>query len=397
MDHKFGALAILGGAPAFSQPLHVGRPNIGNVPRFMERVQDILASGRLTNYGPYVARFEQRVCELASVKHCVMTCNATMALSLTANALSLSGSVIVPSFTFIATAHALQAIGLRVIFADIDAHSHQLSMENLSSSIASDTTAIVAVNLWGMASPVKELEQLCARRGLKLIFDSAQAFGATYLGQPFGGFGDAEVFSFHATKAVNSFEGGAITTNDSVLADRLRLAINFGFSEEDCISSWGTNAKMTEICAAMGLTSLEAMDSIFAHNRDIHARYATHLAEIPGLRLLEYASDEQSSYNYVVVVVDDRFVLTRDELFAVLRAENVLARRYFFPPGHRAEPYRNYSEKTAINLPVTEEVCRRVICLPTGTAVARLDVDRICAIIAQAQAHKDAIRLAISH
>lgn len=388
-------LAILGGAPAFAHAMHVGKPNVGNVHRFLERSQDIVASGRLTNYGPAVAEFERRIAEFTGVEHCVATCNATSALTLVGTALALTGSVVMPGFTFIATAHAFHGQGLRVIFADVDADSQHLCIEALACRVQPDTTAVIAVNLWGKPGPIAELEQFCRKRNLKLIFDSAQAFGSTYRGRPLGGFGDAEVFSFHATKAVNSFEGGAVTTNDAGLAAKLRLLINFGFSGEDCIDSWGTNAKMPEICAAMGITSIEAMHSIFAHNLDIHRRYDALLSSIRGLRLMPYNAQERSARNYVVVLVDDGFALNRDELVQVLRAENVLARRYFNPPCHRAEPYRNLPENIALHLPGVDNVCSTIMCLPTGTAVSLEDVNRICAIIAQAGAAADAIRQAL--
>lgn len=385
-------LAILGGEPCFEHPLHVGLPSVGDAPRFLERAQAILESRRFTNFGPYVAEFERRIAGMIGVDHCIATCNATSAISLTAAALGVQGSVVVPGFTFIATAHALHANGLRVCFADIDPDSHHLAVAGLERAIAPDTTAVVAVNLWGHACRIDELERFCRDRDLKLIFDSAQAFGSTYRGVPLGRFGDAEVFSFHATKAINSFEGGAITTNDAELAARLRLMINFGFSGEDCIESWGTNAKMPEICAAMGLTSLEAMDDIFQRHGAVHALYAGLLSSIDGLNVLREPPGERSAHHYVVVRVEPDYGLSRDQLLAVLRAENILARRYFYPPCHKAPPYRNLPENVALRLPATEEVCSTVICLPTGPDMSAQDVRSICAVLAAAASQAASVR-----
>ncbi len=385
-------LAILGGHPAFAEPLHVGRPNVGSEEQFLALTQQVLASRRFTNYGPLVAQFERQISERLQVEHCVVVNNATSGLALAAIALGLSGSVIVPAFGFIATAHAMRLAGLRVLFADIDPRTHHIDCASVLARIEPDTSAVVAVHLWGNPCDIAPLEQLCEERGMKLLFDSAQAFGSTCDGVPVGGFGNAEVFSFHATKAINSFEGGAITTRDAALADKLRLLVNFGFAGEDQIDSWGINAKMPEVCAAMGITSLASADAIFAHNLRIHDAYAAHLRGTEGLALLPYPRNEANSRNYVVLTVTDAFPLDRDALYHVLRAENVLARRYFNPAGHQAEPYRHLSENRRLTLPATERACREVLCLPTGTSITIDQVQRICEIIASAGEQAAAIR-----
>lgn len=389
-------LSLLGGVPAFDEPLHVGRPNVGDERLFHSLASQVIESRRFTNYGPLVAQFENEIASRLKVDHCIATNNATNALTLAAIALGLSGSVVVPAFGFIATAHAMQLAGVRVLFADIDPQTHQIDYDSVLDRIEADTTGIVAVSLWGNPCSVERLEALCAARGLKLLFDSAQAFGTTLDGIPLGRFGDAEVFSFHATKAINSFEGGAITTNNAALAHKLRLYINFGFSGEDIIDAWGINAKMPEICAAMGLASLASMDRIFEHNLSNHRAYARHLAPIEGLSLLPYPEREKNSRNYIVLTVADDFPLTRDELFEVLRAENVLARRYFNPPGHRAEPYRHFAQNQGLVLEATERACRQVICLPTGTSTSSSQIERICQIIATAREDALAIRLRLT-
>ncbi|MEI4488695.1 DegT/DnrJ/EryC1/StrS family aminotransferase [Frigidibacter sp. MR17.14] len=371
--------------------LHVGRPNLVGRDRFLGYVGQILDDLRFTNRGPLVDLFERRIAEHLGVAHCVVTSNATLALSLAAQAMGLTGSVIVPAFTFVASAHTMHGNGLRVIFADVDPDTHHIDVDRLEACLAPDTSAVLAVNLWGNPCRIRELEAFCAKHGLKLLFDSAQAFGSTYEGRRLGGFGDAEVFSFHATKAINSFEGGAITTNDAELAARLRLLINFGFSDEDCVDDWGTNAKMPEVCAAMGLSSLEGLETVFSHNRRIFGIYAELLEGLPGLTLQPYGAGEEAAHHYVVLRIDDALPVSRDALLARLRAARVMARRYFHPGCHRSEPYRSMPIYEGVSLPVTEDLCQRLLCLPTGLAIERPDVAAICAIItAAAQPGPDA-------
>lgn len=374
-------LALLGGAPAFSEPLYVGRPNVGDRERFMERIGDILDRRWLTNQGIYVQEFEREVAALAGVRHCVAMCNATVALEIAIRALGMKGEVIVPSFTFVATAHALQWQEITPVFCDVDPRTHTLDPARVEELITPRTTGILGVHLWGRACDVDALTEIARRRGLKLLFDAAHAFGCTRGGRSVGSFGDAEVFSFHATKFLNSFEGGAVVTDDDVLAARVRLMKNFGFADYDDVVYVGTNGKMNEASAAMGLTSLESMSEFVAANRRNHERYARGLEGIPGISLLRYDPREASNYQYVVLEVDEGGELDRDTLQQVLHAENVFARRYFYPGCHRMEPYRSYFPQARLHLPQTERLVRRVLSLPTGTAVDEEDVDEICGIV----------------
>ena len=269
----FHELAVLTGKPAFAQALHVGRPNLGNPARLRERFEDILARRWFTNNGCYVRQFEAAIAELTGVEHCIAMCNATIALEILARAVGLSGEVIVPSFTFIATAHCLQWQQITPVFCDIDRDTHTLSPARVEALITPRTTGILATHIWGRACQVEALADIAERRGLRLIFDAAHALACSHRGRMIGGFGDAEVFSFHATKFVNSFEGGAVVTNDADLAARIRLMKNFGFAGEDNVCYIGTNGKMNEVSAAMGLTCLEELPGIVEVNRQNYEHY----------------------------------------------------------------------------------------------------------------------------
>lgn len=371
-------LQIFGGRPAFAEKLHVGRPNIGNRQWFADRVNEIFERKWLTNNGPFVDEFEKRIAELTGVKHCIAICNATIALEIAIRALGLKGEVIVPSFTFVATAHALQWQEITPVFCDIDPQTHTIDPNQLETLITPRTTGIIAVNLFGRNCEIARLEEIATRRNLKLLFDSAHAFGCSYQGRMIGGFGDAEVFSFHATKFVNAFEGGAIVTNNDDLAHTARLMQNFGFTTYDQIACVGTNGKMSEVSAAMGLTNMESMDDFIAINRQHHKQYAKELADLSGVTVLSNDEEEKCNYQYVVMEIDaSNTLVTRDELMQILHHENVLARRYFYPGCHRMKPYNS----SALSLPETEKLSERVLSLPTGTSITPADITAICRII----------------
>jgi dTDP-4-amino-4,6-dideoxygalactose transaminase len=378
-------LAILGGTPSFAEPRHVGRPNLGDKARLLERVSGAWDRGWLTNDGPLLKAFEERVRELSGARHCVVVANATLGLEIAVRALGLSGEVIVPSFTFAATAHALSWLGLTPVFCDIDRETHNLDPEAVRAAITPATTGILGVHLWGRAGGADGLAEVARAHGLALAFDAAHAVGCTYGGRPAATLGDAAVISFHATKVANAAEGGAILTDDEALATRMRRMRSFGFVAYDQVEYVGTNAKMSELSAAMGLTSLDAFDSFVAVNRRNYARYAAGLAGLEDVRLIDYADGDQHNYHYVVLEVPpDR----RDLLVAALQAENVLARRYFHPGVHRQAPYRD----TAPRLPVTDAVAARVLVLPTGTAMSEADIDQVCAVLRTALERADEVR-----
>ncbi len=373
-------LAINGAPPAFSTPIHVGAPNVGDRAAFLHAVGQVLDNNWLTNNGPLVREFEQRIAAKVGVKHCVAMCNGTIALEIAIRALGLQGEVIVPSWTFVATAHALSWQGITPVFADIDPTTHNLDPAAVRRMITPRTTGIIGVHLWGRAAPVSELQAIADEHGLTLMFDAAHAFGSTCNGQPIGRFGACEVFSFHATKAFNTMEGGAVVTNDDDLAEAMRLMRNFGFKGYDNVIHPGTNGKMIEVCAAMGLANLAGFEQIVASNTSHHAAYRKALSGIPGMTLLEYDPTERNSHHYIVVEVGADCAASRDRIVAALHAENVLARKYFWPGSHRMQPYRDLFPHAGLLLEHTCALAERVVILPNGTSLEPQAIETIAAV-----------------
>lgn len=374
--------AIFGGKPSFQQQLHVGRPNIGNKELLLKRIGDVVDHRWLTNSGPCVEEFEKLLRQLLGVTHCEAMCNATDGLQLAMRAMGMNGEVIVPAFTFIATAHAVQWLGFTPVFCDVDPHTHTIDPARIEELITPRTTGIVGVHLWGQPCNVEALEAIARRHGLKLLFDAAHAFDCSWRGRMVGNFGGAEVFSFHATKFFNTFEGGAIATNDAELALRVQRMRNFGFSGLDQTDALGTNAKMSEASAAMGLTNLESLPEFLETNRRNYLAYRRGFDGIVGIRMLEYDHSEKRNYQYIVLEIEEsQTILSRDALQDILWAERVLARRYFYPGCHRMEPYASTMPNIGTRLPVTERLAQRVLVLPTGTAVSAEQIETICGIL----------------
>jgi len=364
-----------------TEKFYIGRPNIGNRSSFTERIDKIFERHWLTNDGQYVRELEQKLANYLGVKHCVAISNGTVALELAIRALGIEGNCIVPSMTFIATAHALKWQGIEPIFADINPQSYNVCVTDIERCINEQTTGIIAVHLYGRPAEVEKLQTLADKYDLRLMFDAAHAFGVSHNDKMIGCFGECEVFSFHATKVFNTFEGGAVTTQNDELAEKLRHMRNFGFVGEDQVSYLGTNGKMSEMNAAMGLTNLESIDHFIQVNLDNYQAFKQGLEGVGGIELIEYDVSQRNNYQYVIIEVDEtEFGCSRDNLKDYLTDNGVFARRYFYPGCHRMEPYCSNSS-VDLNLPNTEQFATRMLALPTGTQINQNAVLDICKMI----------------
>jgi dTDP-4-amino-4,6-dideoxygalactose transaminase len=355
---------------------------------------DGMLASRWYSDGKLVREFEERIAKVAGVRHCVATCNGTLALQMTFRSLGVTGEVIVPSFTYIATVQALRWLGITPVFCDVNPATHNIDPSHVERLITQKTRGILGVHLWGQPCEVDVLAAIADRHRLVLVFDAAHALGSTYEDRPVGSFGVAEVFSFHATKFVNTAEGGAITTNDDALASALRAERRFGFNQNDQNVDLGTNGKMSEICAAMGLTSLESFGKLVAANRATYEQYQAELAGIPGISLLP-PGDGKRNYQYIVTLVDEaKSGISRDDLLQVLQAEGILAKRYFHPGCHQL--VRGDSIDVSSQLPVTEKLVKTVLVLPGGASVERQEVKGVCETVRIAVEHGAQIRDALN-
>ena len=374
--------ALFGSPPVFAKPLPVGQLYFPSWDRYEAAMRGIFDRRYYTNQGPEVRLLEEKLQGYLGVKHAICVTNATIGLIMAAEALELSGKVIMPSFTFIASAQSLNWNGIQPVFCDIDPTTHQMANDKLDALVDAHVTGIMGVNLWGGACDPTALEKYANARGLKLYFDSAHAFGCVVEDTKVANFGSIEVFSFHATKILNATEGGCLCTNDDMLAARLRnIRSSYGAGKPVPVIKT-SNGRMSEAQAAIALLSLEDFPQNQLYNETLFRNYEERLRHIPGIRLVKPSGVTFSNYQYVVCEVDKRnFGISRDSLIAVLKGENVNARRYFYPSTHRSVGFREKQQGVHETLPVTEKLCGSYIQLPIGALVDHNAVDAICTII----------------
>ncbi len=392
MSVEIDDLAIFGGLPKFTEVLPVGQLYFPDWDSYTREMRGIFDREYYTNHGPLAREFESQLAEFLGVRHALCVTNATVGLIVVATALSLTGKVILPAFTFIASAQAMTWSGLEPVFCDIDESTHHMSREIVEPLITSDVRAILGVNLWGGSCNPPELEKLARDADLPLVFDSAQAFGCALGGKRLAAHGAAEVFSFHATKIVNSAEGGCITTDDDDLARRLRnIRSSYGAGPPVSVPIT-TNGRFSEAQAAMGLLSLSRFDDNREQNARLWDRYASALRGVPGIDAVAPVAVDESNWQSFTCTIDaERFGLDRDAVLRVLKAERVNARRYFFPGCHRSVPYSTWFPQYRDALPNTDALCRSVVQLPLGARVGTEDVDTIVAVLDAVQRHADEV------
>ena len=349
--------ALLGGTATFAEPLPVGQLYFPSWARYRTAMSGVFERRYYTNHGPLVQQLEESLQDFLGVKHAICVTNATIGLIMAAEAMELSGKVLLPSFTFIASAQSLSWTGIEPVFCDVDLLTHQLDISKLDQLIDDRVTGIMGVNLWGSACDPIKLEKYSQTRGLQLYFDSAHAFGCEVDNTKIASFGSVEVFSFHATKILSATEGGCLCTNDDTIASRLRnIRSSYGNGKPVPVVKT-SNGRMSEAQAAIALLSLEDFPKNQRKNESLFRAYEEGLKDIPGIKLVIPSGVTQSNYQYLVCEVEEKtFGLSRDSLITVLKAENVNARRYFYPGVHRSVGYLNYLPTYEDNLPITDKL-----------------------------------------
>jgi dTDP-4-amino-4,6-dideoxygalactose transaminase len=368
-----------GSAPRIEPPreaIPLARPGVADPARVAADVEAILRSGVLTN-GPFVRRFEQETARYLGVRHCVAVSSCTSGLMLVLRAAELSGDVIVPSFTFAATAHAVAWNGLRPVFADIDRRTLTLSPDAVEQAIGMHTSAILATHIYGTPCDVEGLDRIASRNGLRLFFDAAHAFGSVHAGTRVGGFGDAEVFSLSPTKVVVAAEGGLIATNDDLLAERCRIGRDYGNPGDYDCRFVGLNARMSELHAATALASLVDLDERLEERNRLAVAYTDALAGIPGILVPEVPVGDRSTYkDYSILIDADAFGIDANAVAEGLKREGIETRRYYSPPVHAMRAYRQPGPE-ARALAATGWAAERVLTLPLWVGMTDAQVSRV--------------------
>jgi dTDP-4-amino-4,6-dideoxygalactose transaminase len=325
-----------------------------------------------------VARLEGAVAERLGVKHCIAVSSCTSGLMMVLRALGLSGEVIVPSFTFFATGHAILWNGLRPVFANSELDTWNVSPADVERQITDKTSAILAVHLYGNPCDIPALEGLAHRHGLKLIFDAAHAFGSVYRGKPIGSFGDAEVFSFSPTKLLVAGEGGLVTTNDAKLAAAVRAMRNYGDVGAYNPEWLGLNARMPEFNAALALRGLPLIDAKVKRRNSIAQSYTELLSSVPGVRFQKTHPEDTNTYkDYSIHITPDVLGMTRDALANALLHDNIETKKYFHPPLHQQSLYSKFYDRARNDLRQTEHVADGILSLPIYESLPDETVSRV--------------------
>ena len=335
--------ALLGGPPMFTQNISIVRPTLPDFSEITNGVQSMLTTGMLTT-GPYVRDFEAAMADHLGVRHAVAVSSCTTGLALVYRCLGLTGEVVLPSFTFMATASALIWANLQPVFADVDLQTQTLDAAAVEAAITPNTSAIVAVHTFGNPADIDALQTIADRHGLKLVFDAAHGFGAMYQGAPVGPQGDAQIYSLSPTKLLVAGEGGIVATNHDDLAEAVRLGRDYGKSGDYDSAFAGINARMSEFHALLGLKGLPRLEANATRRNELASLYQAHLGELVGVGFQRVRPGNRCSYKDFSITIDtDAFGMSRNDVARALAAEHIDSRKYYDPPVHRHTAYRTYA------------------------------------------------------
>lgn len=362
-------------------PIYVTQPDLPPLEEFMPYLQQIWDSKILTNGGPFHKQLEAELAEYLGVRYISLFTNATIALVTALQSLRISGEVITTPYSFVATAHSLLWNGIKPVFADIDPNTMNLDPASIEAAITPQTTAIMPVHCYGRPCDVEAIQRIADDYNLKVIYDAAHAFGVKQHGQSILQHGDLSVLSFHATKAFNTFEGGAIISPDARTKQHIDHLKNFGFVNETTVVATGINGKMSELNAALGLLQLKHVGKAIARRQEIDALYRRLLAGVKGIRVLEPAADTQANYSYFPILVEPDYPLGRDVIYQQMKDAGIYGRRYFYPLISDFPMYRGLPSAHASNLPVAKATSSKVICLPIYPALSDEDVVSVATLL----------------
>jgi dTDP-4-amino-4,6-dideoxygalactose transaminase len=364
------------------QPIRVTSPFLPPLEEFIPYLEKIWESRCLTNNGNFHKQLEKELAEYLNVKYISLFSNGTLALLTALQELRITGEVITTPYSFVATTHAIWWNNIKPVFVDIEPDTFNINPEKIEAAITPQTTAILPVHVYGNPCDVVKIKEIADTYGLKVIYDACHTFGVTINGEPVLNFGDLSVMSFHATKAYNTFEGGAIVCHDAATKKRIDNLKNFGFINETTVVAPGINAKMNEVQSAMGLLQLKYIDGAIAERKEIAETYRRSLAGIPGIKFLNDIEGVKHCYTYFPILVDKEvYGHSRDEVYEELKKHNIYGRRYFYPLISQFPTYKELDSAKPENLPVAEEITKKVLCLPFYPGLKNDDIQRIVNIL----------------
>ncbi len=358
--------------------IQVTQSSMPEFEEYIEEIRELWDTHWLTNMGSKHKSLESQLLDYLKVPNITLFTNGHLALECIIAALNLRGEVITTPFTFASTTHAIVRNGLKPVFCDINPDDYTIDVEKIESLITEKTSAIIPVHVYGNVCDVEAIDRIAKKHNLKVIYDAAHTFGVTVNGQGIGTFGDASMFSFHATKVFNTIEGGAVTYDDSSIKQVLNDLKNFGITGPETVEYVGGNAKMNEFQAAMGICNLRHVNGEIIKRKKVVERYIENLKDITGIQLSKKQVDVESNYAYFPVVFDG-YKMTRDEVFVKLKDNDIVARKYFYPLTNSFECYKDRYDVD--ETPVAKYIAERVLTLPLYADLALEDVDRICEII----------------
>ena len=358
------------------EKIYVTRPELPPFEEVAPYLKEIWESRVLTNNGPFHQRLEAALCEYLGVKHVSLFTNATIGLITALQALKITGEVITTPYSFVATAHSLLWNGLRPVFVDVEPTTLNLDPAKIEAAITPDTTAIMPVHCYGNPCDVDAIDAIAEKHNLRVIYDAAHAFGVDCHCGSVLNHGDLSVLSFHATKVFNTFEGGAIVCPDAETKLRIDQLKNFGFVDETTVIAAGINGKMSEFNAALGLVQLRHVDAAIAARREVDAMYRKLLQGFDGVRCLPIGASK-SNYSYFPIMLDPQRGRNRERVYDALRADNIFARRYFYPLISEFPMYRGLPSSSRSTLPIAWEAAEQVLCLPIFPALTQEHQARI--------------------
>ena len=360
----------------------VTRSSMPSFEEYCEEIKDIWDSHWLTNMGVKHKELQKELENYLGIPHVALYTNGHLALENAIAALNLlkGGEVITTPFTFASTTHAIVRNGLVPVFCDIKEDDYTIDTQKLENLITDNTVAIVPVHVYGNMCDVEEIDRIAKKYGLKVIYDAAHAFAVKYKGVSSACFGDASMFSFHATKVFNTIEGGCICFKNDVWVQLLNDMKNFGIHGPESVQFVGGNAKMNEFQAAMGICNLKHLSEEIAKRKTVVEHYRRRLEGVEGIKLSAIQKDVESNYAYFPIVFDG-YKYTRNEVFEKLAEVGIGARKYFYPLTNSFECYRNYPTAGTEKTPIAQHMALRDLTLPLFADLSLEDVDRICDVI----------------